>query len=181
VSRFMIWAVLGIMFLYARYAEVQNFFLWEDEGHGFAFTVQWIIVLYLLCFGAQMVAAIPSMLGLHQNLEMLQKMQQALKQNPGLGVFTSATAGITEEFFFRGYVMSRLGQFFKNKHYTVLISALLFSAIHIGYHNLSELIFSFLLGMIFGYYYERYRNITAVVIVHFMVDMVATFVMIHHK
>jgi membrane protease YdiL (CAAX protease family) len=77
--------------------------------------------------------------------------------------------------------MSRLSIFFKNKHHQVLISAGLFSAIHIGYHNLSEIIFSFSLGLIFGYHYQRYRNILVVAIVHFIVDLVAVVVAIHHK
>jgi hypothetical protein len=43
VSRFIIWATLGLMFLYARYGEVQKFLLWEEEKYDWKFYVGWII------------------------------------------------------------------------------------------------------------------------------------------
>jgi len=50
LSRFIIWATLGLLFLYARYGELQNFLLWEEEKYDWTFYVMWIVVLYLLCF-----------------------------------------------------------------------------------------------------------------------------------
>jgi len=104
-----------------------------------------------------------------------------MKGYPALGMFTALTAGITEELFFRGYVMSRLSLFFQNRHVQVLISAALFCSIHISYHYWGETIFTFLLGLIFGYHYQRFRNIKVLMVVHFIVDAVATIVAMHHK
>jgi membrane protease YdiL (CAAX protease family) len=181
VSRFIIWATLGLMMLYARYGEVQKFILWGEEEYGFLFYLQWIIALCLLCFAAQIISAIPYLAGLHEKSPSMQKMQVLMKQFPVFGMFTALTAGITEELFFRGYLMSRLSLFFKNPHHQVLISAGLFCAIHISYHYTGEIIFTFLLGLIFGYHYQRFRNIKVLIIVHFIVDAVATIVAMHHK
>jgi membrane protease YdiL (CAAX protease family) len=120
-------------------------------------------------------------MGLREKSPNMLRMQHLMKLYPSLGMFTAITAGITEELFFRGYVMSRLALFFKNMHVQVLISAVLFCAIHIGYHHWGEIIFTFLLGLIFGYHYQRYRNIKVLMVVHFIVDALATIVAMHHK
>ena len=181
VSRFIIWATLGLLFLYARYGEVQKFLLWGEEKQDWAFYLLWIIVLYVLCFMSQIISAIPYLLGLHQKSPSMVRLQHLMKQYPAFGMFTALTAGITEELFFRGYVMSRLALFFKNMHVQVLLSAALFCAIHISYHYWGEIIFTFLLGLIFGYHYQRFRNIKVLIVVHFIVDAVATLAAMHHK
>jgi membrane protease YdiL (CAAX protease family) len=181
VSRLIIWATLGLTFLYARYGEMQKFLLWEEEKYDWTFYVGWIIALYSLCFFSQIISAIPYLMGLREKSPNMLRVQHLMKFYPSLGMFTALTAGITEELFFRGYVMSRLALFFKNMHVQVLISAALFCAIHISYHYWGEIIFTFLLGLIFGYHYQRYRNIKVLMAVHFIVDAVATLVAMHHK
>ena len=37
ISRLLIWATVGIMFLYARQGEVQHFFLWDEQQYGVIF------------------------------------------------------------------------------------------------------------------------------------------------
>jgi len=180
-SRFIIWATLGLLFLYARYGEVQKFLLWNEEKYDWTFYVLWIIGLYGLCFIAQFISAIPYLMGLREKSPNMARLLQLMKQFPAFAMFTAITAGITEELFFRGYVMSRLALFFKNKHQQVLISAALFCAIHISYHLWRETIFSFLIGLIFGYHYQRYRNIKVLMVVHFIVDAVATIMAMRHR
>lgn len=181
VSRFIVWAILGLMFLYARYAEVQPFFLWQGDARRFGFYAQWIVLVYLMIFAAGIIAHIPYWLGLHEKNTAIHKMTTAIRQYPGLGFFTVVTAGITEEFFFRGYMMSRLALFFKNRHAIVIVSAVLFMAVHLSYKNLGEVIFTLLFGLVFGYHYQKYRNIWVLVVVHCIVDLFAVLTMLHHK
>src|SRR5215469_16107001 len=47
-SRFIIWAEFGLMFVYARFAEVQKFFLWEEGKYNFWFYLISVIVLYVM-------------------------------------------------------------------------------------------------------------------------------------
>jgi len=180
-SRFIIWAVLGLMFLYARHAEVQPFFLWPEEKYDFPFYFFSIIVLYLFAFAGGILANIPHWLGLHEKNEMLHKVIQLMKQYPVVLVFTVITAGITEELIFRVYIITRLSLLFSNKVLPVIISAVLFSAIHLSYKSISELIFSFCFGLMFGYHYQKYRNIKVLIFLHALWDLMATLIAIHHK
>ena len=180
-SRLVIWVVLGVLYLYTRYGEMQPFLLWKEEKYNASFYIKAIIGVYLLCFASAIAAHIPAWLGLHENNGVLNKMGTIMKQYPVLLVFGAITAGITEELVFRGYILSRLSLFFNNKHWPVLISAALFSFMHLGYKTLSEVIFSFLIGVVMAYHYQKYRNIKVVIIVHFLVDLIALSLFKGHK
>lgn len=134
-----------------------------------------------MVIAAEIIARIPTWLGAHDDKTMILKLYRVMKQYPVLIVFAAVTAGITEEFIFRGYMISRLSLFFKNKTLPVLISAVLFSAIHFGYKSISELIFSFLIGIIFGYHYQKYRNIKVLIIMHFLIDIMAMLPALYRK
>ena len=162
------------MVLYAQQAEVQKFLLWAEESYNLSFYLKSIVVLYLLTLVAQRIAYIPFYFGLREKNLMAYKMNAVMRQYPIVWVFTSFTAGVTEEYIFRGYILSRLSMFSVNKHLPIIVSALLFAYVHLGYHSTSELIFTFLFGLIFGYHYQKYRNLTVLMIVHFIVDIVAT-------
>src|ERR1700722_7509653 len=84
VSRLIIWATLGLMFLYARYGEVQKFLLWEEEKYDWTFYLMWIVVLYLLCFFSQIISAIPYLMGLRQKSLNMLRMQHLMKGYPAL-------------------------------------------------------------------------------------------------
>jgi membrane protease YdiL (CAAX protease family) len=180
-SRFLIWGVAGLMFLYARQAEVQKYFLWDEKTYKISFYLASVGILFLLLIADNFIAYIPYRLGLHEKSTMIHKMAQAMKQYPVLLVFTAFTAGVTEEFIFRGYMISRLSLFFRNKGLPVVIAALLFAAVHLGYHHTGELIFTFLFGLIFGYHYQKYRNIKVLIIVHFLWDIFATLPALKHR
>jgi uncharacterized protein len=181
VSRFLIWAVLGALYLYARYGEMQPFLLWHEDKYKAPFYIKAIAGVYLLCFASTLISHIPFWLGLRENNSVILKMMAVIERYPLLLVFSAITAGITEELVFRGYILSRLSVFFKNRHLPAFISALLFSATHLTYKTLSELIFTFLIGVIFAYHYQKYRNIKVVIIVHFLVDLIAFLLYRGHK
>jgi hypothetical protein len=76
-------------------------------------------------------------------------------------------------------MIPRLSLLFVNRHLPVVISALLFSFVHLGYKNLAQLIFTFLFGLAFGYHYQKFRNIQVLIVVHFLWDLMA-FMIAHH-
>ncbi|WP_179415353.1 CPBP family intramembrane glutamic endopeptidase [Mucilaginibacter sp. E4BP6] len=173
LSRIIIWAVLGGMFLFARKGEMQNLLLWPEEHYKLSFYLKWIFFLYMLVLVVGAIARIPFWLGFHENNAMVIKIVQVTRKNPVLLVFIATTAGITEEFLFRGYTMSRLALLIKNKHAVVITSALLFALVHLGYKTYTELIFAFGIGIVLGYHYQKYRSLTTVIIVHFLIDVIA--------
>ncbi len=181
LSRFVIWAELALLFWYAKKAERQNFLLWAEENDGLGFAVQSIFALYGLILMALIAAAIPRQFGLHEKNDVVQKILQVMRQYPFMLAFTTITAGITEEFIFRGYILSRLSLLLKNQYLAILISAVLFAYVHLGYHNIGEIIFTFLFGLIFGYHYLRYRNLKVLIFVHFSYDFLVTLLELHYK
>src|ERR1700759_3302092 len=62
VSRFIIWATVGLLFIYARYGEMQKFILWGEEKYNWAFYPLWIIALFVLCMVSEQVSFIPNRL-----------------------------------------------------------------------------------------------------------------------
>ena len=183
LSRFIYISLAGLLYIYARKAEHQDFLLW-DEHYPVEFYFKWVILLYLLTFAAQIVSAIPVWFGWHDNTVIIMKWMRIIVSRYWLLLFCAITAGITEELIFRGYLLTRLQQLFKNTYLPVIISATLFSVLHLSYFNLREIIFTFLVGIITGVHYQRFRNIHVLIVMHFFVDFVAfllaRYALLHH-
>ena len=91
-------------------------------------------------------------------------------------IMTAITAGVVEELIFRAYLVPRLEVIFKNKYMPVIFSALMFSALHLGYYSWHELLFTFLFGIVFAIHYQWYRNISILIITHAIIDFLSLFV-----
>jgi len=55
----------------------------------------------------------------------------------------------------------------------VIISSLLFGLAHYSYGNWSQIINAVLIGLIFGFHYQKYRNIKILIICHFLIDFIS--------
>lgn len=74
------------------------------------------------------------------------------------------TASICEEFLFRGVIQNLLIEKLNSVHYSVLISALIFSVFHLQF---SAILPRFILGIIIGYVYLNYKNLIYPILLHF--------------
>jgi membrane protease YdiL (CAAX protease family) len=92
-----------------------------------------------------------------------------------LKLFTVATASIAEELIFRGYLMSRLQLYFKNTWAPVVISGVIFGLDHAAYGTLSNVLGPLFIGLLFGWRYQKYRNLKILIICHFAIDFIALF------
>ena len=81
---------------------------------------------------------------------------------------------IGEEFLFRGILQNLLYQSTRNIHTAVLISAFIFSAIHLQVYGLVP---RFLLGALFGYLYSWTNNLIFPIIAHFFNNGLALFLL----
>ncbi len=79
-------------------------------------------------------------------------------------VIVALLPAIGEEFLFRGVLLKIFREWTKNKHAAILISAFLFSAIHMQFYGFLP---RFLLGALFGYLFVWSKNIWIPVTVHF--------------
>ncbi len=171
-SRFIYWGTVVLLLVYALKAERQPLLIITENKLGIGFFLQSVLVLYLLFIAAAMVSAIPMLFGMRDNNDMVKKIAELLKGHEVMLFFIALTAGVTEELIFRGYLLTRMMQLFKNRNISIVVSSLLFSALHYKYGSLHELIFAFLIGIIFSIYYIKYRNIKAVILTHFLIDFI---------
>jgi membrane protease YdiL (CAAX protease family) len=72
---------------------------------------------------------------------------------------------IGEELIFRGIVLKELQISMKNMHVAVIISALLFSTMHLQFYGFLP---RFLLGILLGYIYVWSKNIFLPILIHFI-------------
>ena len=93
--------------------------------------------------------------------------------------FMTLCVGISEEGFFRGYVQTHLGKFFTPAQAN-LTQAILFGGWHFVWYlwpfNPSDMsyhvITTFFIGLVFGYFYSKTRNLVPLILVHGLWDSV---------
>jgi membrane protease YdiL (CAAX protease family) len=102
-----------------------------------------------------------------------------LKKNNLLLLFTVFTAGITEELINRGYIHSRLEALTNNKNVAITASSLLFGILHYTYGNFYQIIGPFVIGLVFAFYYSKYRNIKILIICHILWNLMALLIKTH--
>ena len=77
---------------------------------------------------------------------------------------------IGEELVFRGVLLSKIKDVSNNEHYAVIVSGVLFAAIHTQPAKLLPMIF---LGIVLGYIYTRTKNIFYPMLFHFSFNTVS--------
>jgi len=178
-SRFIFWAEILVLMLYAAKAEHRKFLIWDEKRVDVAFFVVSVVAMYFLSWACALAAAIPRLFGWHESDAVFRKIVQLFVNRQWLMLFTAFTAGVTEELIFRGYILTRLSLLIKNRYLPVIISAFLFGAIHFSYKSLREVIFAFLIGIMFGVHYQKYRNIKVLIAAHFTIDIVNLLIATH--
>jgi membrane protease YdiL (CAAX protease family) len=179
-SRFIYWGIAVLLLFYSYKVERQPLLLWKEENNTIGFFLLSVLLLYLSSVGAAIVSAI-ILLGAHENNAMVKKIVALITGHQAMIFFIALTAGVTEELIFRGYLLTRLSQWFKNNVAAIIVSSLLFAVLHYKYGSVRELIFTFLIGVIFSIYYLKYRNIKAVIVTHFFIDFINMNIATHLK
>ena len=85
----------------------------------------------------------------------------------------AAVPAIGEELLFRGYLQQKFCSWFANHHIAIIVSAFLFSAIHMQFHGFLP---RFILGLLLGYFFYWSKSIWVPVIAHFINNTVAIIV-----
>jgi uncharacterized protein len=77
---------------------------------------------------------------------------------------------VGEELIFRGIVQDRFREWFKNLHLAIIISAFIFSALHIQFFSFLP---RFILGIMFGYIFAWSNSIWITILAHFINNALA--------
>jgi len=174
ISRVLVWLWLGLVYLYVVKIEKNPFLLWPEQRHGIIFSISSVLGILLAIFVAGILVS-QVIMHLHLNTK-----SQAIDLLTSLSVpvklLAVITAAIVEELIFRGYLQSRLQLYFTNAAWPVILSALIFGAVHLSYGTFGNLIVPIIIGLIFAWHYQKYRNIKILIICHFVIDFYALIV-----
>jgi membrane protease YdiL (CAAX protease family) len=85
---------------------------------------------------------------------------------------------IGEELLFRGYLQKKLGNWLRNPHIAILITAFLFSAIHFHFQGMIP---RFVLGVLLGYLFYWSNSLWLPILAHFVNNAQAVIFSYHFK
>lgn len=180
-TRLFFWGLLVALGIYCRKVEHTTICAVEQRTYPWYFyLLASIVVLFVIMLGSGILMELAKLISKNQTSTNYVSMKQVFLHYPALAVFTAITAGITEEYFFRGYLQSRLTILF-NKNIGIVVSALLFGLLHYNYGTLIQVLFPFYLGLVFSLFYDKYRNIRFLMALHFVWDAVALYNLTHFK
>jgi membrane protease YdiL (CAAX protease family) len=170
-TRVMIWAVLALLYLYAIRVEKQSFLPWPDKKYKPLFYAgSTFILLVIIAIGSGILMLIVAMFHREETSPKLLEYIKLFKNNVPLLIFTTLTAGVTEELIFRGYMQPRLEKAFNSPVVAIIITAFLFAALHTSYGTLIQFMVPLFIGILFSVFYSKYRNIKILILCHFLVD-----------
>lgn len=83
-------------------------------------------------------------------------------------IFAAVIEPINEEILFRGFLVGRIG---------IILSALIFSSLHLGYNSTFEIeaIAALVFGLIAGYVFKNTKSLYPSIIAHILVNSLAAF------
>jgi membrane protease YdiL (CAAX protease family) len=96
----------------------------------------------------------------------------AIQGRPLLLLALTVTAGAVEELLTRVYILPHLAVLLKSPRWAIVASSALFALAHFDGHDLMRVVPPFLIGLILGAHYWRYRSIGAIVAGHFLWDWI---------
>lgn len=174
VSRFLFWVVVLLLWIYARKIELKPLLPWKGKKRKFSFYLLSVIGVMLVTYGGLIIIGVLFyILNIPLNLDKLIALKEVLCGYPILMIMSCITAGFTEEIIFRGYLLTRFSKLFNSKVIGVILSAFLFSLAHTGYHSWVEYVSTFMMGIVFAIHYSKYKNITVLIIAHFLFDFIS--------
>ncbi len=178
ISRIVIWAVLFITIIYSKLIEKERFLLWNDASYPFGKSILMAISVYFIAvFGAGILGFLIEKLTHENNSARLMSMRNIFKDQYFLIFFTCITAAVVEELFFRGYLQTRLEKIYKNPTIAIIFSAAIFGILHSTYGTWAQVVGPFFIGIVFSFFYKKYKNLKILIIVHFLIDVMSLMAM----
>lgn len=123
------------------------------------------IVLFVALFAAFLVlSTILSFVGLNDLNNVNDIVNGEIQNNALVFAVTIAIVVFIEEFFFRGFLQKRIG---------IFPSTIVFTALHIGYGSIAEIVGVFMLGLILAYWYKKHNSLVQNYFGHLLYNIIA--------
>jgi uncharacterized protein len=81
-----------------------------------------------------------------------------------------------QEFLYRGFLFSIFSKFKISEWLQILLSTLLYSFVHLIYRDLPTLVFTFIVGLLWGWHYAKFGNLYSIIISHSLLGAIAILV-----
>ena len=179
ITRLALWLCFAVIYVYVLNKEKQPLLLWTENRYSIGFSILSVFAILMVILIGAIIIALP--FKLWGTLKVSNAMLLMLKFSIPVKLFGIFTAGLLEELIFRGYMIPRLSLFFKGKHLPVIISSVIFSLGHTGYGTVINVLIPLLIGLVFGYHYQKYRNLKILIICHLLIDYNALIGFFHVK
>ncbi|CAI8811487.1 lysostaphin resistance A-like protein [Chryseobacterium sp. IT-36CA2] len=178
LTRFIIWGIFLMVFLYTFFIEKGSFLLKKETQCSILFYIKAVICLYFICsIGGALLNVMIHLLIQEKISDKLFELTPIFKNNYFLLIFTCFTAGAVEEFLMRGYVQPRIEKMYNSPLLGVFVSAILFGILHSTYGTIGQVIIPFFIGVVFAMFYKIYSNIKILIICHFLIDFISLMAM----
>ncbi|MDY3364394.1 type II CAAX endopeptidase family protein [Riemerella anatipestifer] len=172
LSRIEFWILLIGMLFFAKSYEKSKFLLInEEKKKWWIYPVATFALLLVVTLTMSLISIAVNKIGIESSTKTEETLYRIVCENKFLLFFTCITAAVTEELLFRGYILSRIKKISNSSWISVFVSALLFGLAHFGYNDFRSMFFPFIIGLIFGGFYVRYRSISILIISHFIIDV----------
>lgn len=174
LSRFFIWGVLILIFMYSKFIEKKPFLLWKERKYSFKFSVIAIISVYFIAIASAGISNTIVHSITHEKLsEKLLFINSFFKNSYLLLIFTCITAGITEELLMRGYLQPRISKITHQPWLGIFLSSFIFGILHSSYGTIGQIVGPLIMGIVFSLFYYKHRSILLLIIVHFLIDFIS--------
>lgn len=91
-------------------------------------------------------------------------------------LFFVAVSSPLQEFLYRGFLFNLFKITKMRKWLQIILSAFLYSFVHLIYRDLPTLLSTFAIGIFWGYHYAKYRNLHSIIISHSLLGAIAILV-----
>jgi membrane protease YdiL (CAAX protease family) len=127
-------------------------------------TIGTIKLFFLLLIGFFLLVGLISLLGINDLNNVEQVVKESVKNAPLIYFVTLIPILFVEEFFFRAFLVSRVG---------IIPSTILFAIAHIGYGSIAEILGVFGLGLILAYWFKKNKSLIQNYFGHLLYDLFA--------
>lgn len=125
---------------------------------------QTALILAMLVFLSIIIAFIATSSGLNDLQKVDEIVKKTINYSPFLFAYLLTVRVISEEIFFRGFLVPRIG---------ALPSTILFASGHAFFGSITEIAGAFILGLVLAWFFEKNRNIFPNILAHFLYNIFA--------
>ena len=174
ISLLLDWVMLLLVWLYSCKIEKQSLLLWAETDYPILFHLKAVLGIFAVFFAITIpVLIIMQLLHLVKVSPKIAEIKSIVRDHKVLLFMVPVTAGVVEEFIFRGYLLPRMEIIFKNSYAAIIVSSLLFGLLHYSYGTVMNVVGPMLLGFVFTIFYWKYHNITVPIFCHFLWDFIS--------